>query len=96
MLGQQNDNSWSTKKSSAYEIYLDKAIEACIENCSPPPPKPKHYRDLTALSFPPPAENLKKVSVWQNYGFVDLDFLGTLFLLPISVYVYACVSVWRL
>ena len=59
---------WSAKwkftinqNSSTYEIYLDKAIEACIGNCSPPPPKPKHYRvlHLTALSPPPPAENTK-------------------------------------
>ena len=41
------------------KIYLDKATEACIENYSPPPPKPKHDRvlQLTALSPPPPTEN---------------------------------------
>ena len=61
MCGQQNDNSWPIKNSSTYEICLDIAIEACIGNCSPPPPKPKHRRvlHLTALSPPPPAEITK-------------------------------------
>ena len=61
LVTEQNDYLWPIKNSSTYEIYLDKSIEACIGNCSPPPPKPKHYRvlHLTPLSPPPPAENTK-------------------------------------
>ena len=80
------------KNPSTYEVYLDKAIEARIENCSPPPPKPKHHRvfHLTALSPPPPAENTKcpcdKIAVLQIAIFLAFCSHYT--------YQFMCALVW--
>ena len=89
-----DDNSWPIKNSSTYEIYLDKSIEACIGNCSPPPPKPKHTESSTSQRWVPHLPpKIQSVCV-TKLRLCKSRFSGTLFLLPISICVYTCVSVW--
>ena len=96
MSGHKNDNLWPIKNSSTYKIYLDKFIEACIGNCSPPPPKPKHTESSTSqhwvFHLPPKIQS----GCVTKLRFCKSRLSGTLFLLPISICVYTCVSVWWL
>ena len=92
----ENDNLWPFKNSSTYEIYLHKSIDVCNGNCSPPPPKPKHTESSTSqrwvLHLPPKIQSVRVTKL----RLCKSRFSGTLFLLPISICMYTCVSVWWL